>query len=48
MDIGIISAKQTEELVSCFDKLSMNGYSLVVSEPVPFALSLSKGERSVF
>ncbi len=33
---------------SCFDKLSMNGKSAIISTYLPFALSLSKGERRVF
>jgi hypothetical protein len=31
-----------------FDKLTTNGYILIISMLPPFALSLSKGERKVF
>jgi hypothetical protein len=31
----------------CFDKLSTNGTPPMLSKPIPFALSLSKGERRV-
>jgi hypothetical protein len=31
-----------------FDKLTSNGYILIISMLPPFALSLSKGERKVF
>jgi hypothetical protein len=33
---------------SCFDRLSMNGQSSIISRLAPFVLSLSKGERRVF
>src|SRR5437016_9167274 len=33
---------------ACFDRLSTNGKSPTIAMPVPFALSLSKGERRVF
>jgi hypothetical protein len=32
---------------SCFDGLSTNGNLPMISIPVPFALSLSKGERGI-
>ena len=33
---------------SCFDKLSTNGETSMISMPGPFVLSLSKGEQRVF
>jgi hypothetical protein len=47
MDHSPISKLLRKEF-PCFDKLSMNDNSPMVSSDPPFALSLSKGEWRVF
>src|SRR5439155_11530063 len=42
------SSRLLKKAFSCFDWLSTNGKSPVLSTLDPFALSLSKGERGVF
>jgi hypothetical protein len=37
--LGSVKFRQAvEKLAACFDGLSMNGYLLMISRPIPFAL----------
>jgi len=44
----VLSNRLLKKCFKWFDKLTTNGYILIISMLPPFALSLSKGERKVF
>jgi hypothetical protein len=45
---GKMNYDSAEKRSACFDKLSMNGKSPMISTAPPFVLRLSKDERKVF